>query len=181
MDPGVVLKKIEAFANNAHGSQTRKYTADPYIVHPVRVMEKCQTVTSDLAVLAAAILHDVLEDTPTSKKEIEQFLLTVLSPEEAYRAVKYVEELTDIFTRENFPKLNRRVRKQREAERLALVSPDAQTVKYADILDNTDVTFNDPDFARTYLREARHLLVVMTRGNDLLRQQAFNRVEECIQ
>ena len=43
---------------------------------------------------------------------------------------------TDIYTKQNYPGWNRRKRKQKEAERLAVAHPDAQTVKYADIIDN---------------------------------------------
>ena len=68
-----VLKKIIDFADNAHGEQMRRYTADRYIVHPIRVMEACKSVTNDITILAAAILHDVIEDTPVNKSEIRNF------------------------------------------------------------------------------------------------------------
>jgi len=58
-----------------------------YIVHPAEVMEICSQYTNDITILAAALLHDVLELTA---------------------------ELTDIYTKEDYPKFNRRVSKDRE-------------------------------------------------------------------
>ena len=69
-----VLEKIKDFADRAHGDQKRKYTPDRYIVHPVRVMNICREYTNDISVLAAALLHDVLEDTATTKNEIKDFM-----------------------------------------------------------------------------------------------------------
>ena len=65
-----VLDRIKEFADKAHGDQMRKYTGQRYIVHPVEVMQICSKVTSDLSVLSAALLHDILEDTPVTKEEI---------------------------------------------------------------------------------------------------------------
>jgi (p)ppGpp synthase/HD superfamily hydrolase len=78
-----VLAAITAFADRAHGQQTRRYTPERYIVHPVRVMELCREYTPDEAVLAAALLHDVLEDTPVTRAQMTEFLLTVMAPEAA--------------------------------------------------------------------------------------------------
>src|SRR5690606_23122807 len=98
----------------AHGEQLRKYTPDRYIVHPIRVMLICQEYTDDIAMLSAALLHDVLEDTPVQKDELKGFLMTVMSPEQAITTLKYVVELTDVFTKKDYPALNRRKRKLKE-------------------------------------------------------------------
>ena len=179
MELDVILKQVEAFANNAHGSQQRKYTADPYIVHPIRVMEMCRQYTDHLPILCAALLHDVLEDTLTTKLEIESFLRTIMS--DSVEATSLVEELTDVYVKDKFPRMNRRTRKQKEAERMSSVSANAQTIKYADIFDNTDIAYNDPDFARIYLREAWELLAVMKNGNPDLRSKAIRQVESSMQ
>jgi len=181
MELDVILKQVEAFANNAHGSQQRKYTADPYIVHPIRVMEMCRQYTDHLPILCAALLHDVLEDTLTTKLEIESFLRTIMSDSFTEEATSLVEELTDVYVKDKFPRMNRRTRKQKEAERMSSVSANAQTIKYADIFDNTDIAYDDPDFARIYLREAWELLAVMKNGNPDLRSKAIRQVESSMQ
>lgn len=65
-----ILEQIRDFADRAHGDQLRKYTPERYIVHPVRVMEQVQRITNDTTMLAAALLHDVLEDTATTADDI---------------------------------------------------------------------------------------------------------------
>jgi guanosine-3',5'-bis(diphosphate) 3'-pyrophosphohydrolase len=174
------LTQIQEFASKAHEGQRRKYEDAPYIVHPIRVMELCNQYTKNPAVLAAALLHDVLEDTPVTRKDLHDFLLTVFPPHQATTAIELVDGLTDRFTRKNHPELNRRRRKQKEAERLAACSGDTQTVKYADIIDNcqTIVTGKD-DFAGIYLHECRALLKHMDKGNTQLYQRAVSTVEEC--
>jgi guanosine-3',5'-bis(diphosphate) 3'-pyrophosphohydrolase len=175
------IAKVRDFANEAHGEQKRRYSDDPYIVHPMRVMEMCANYTNDIAVLCAAILHDVLEDTAVGEKELSDFLSTVMEPDESARTLTFVIELTDVFIKQTYPRMNRRNRKEREALRLAAVSADAQTIKYADIIDNTDVTGHDPDFAKKYLGEARQLLISMQNGNPQLRDKAIKRVDDCLQ
>jgi (p)ppGpp synthase/HD superfamily hydrolase len=122
-----ILDTITAFADKAHGDQMRKYAPDRYIVHPVRVMKTCARVTDDVSILAAALLHDVLEDTPVQKKELEDFLKTVMDPQTAERTVQLVVELTDVYVKKDFPKLNRRTRKAKELLRLEQTSPDSHS------------------------------------------------------
>jgi guanosine-3',5'-bis(diphosphate) 3'-pyrophosphohydrolase len=88
-----LLEKIRSFAANAHGEQTRKYTPDPYIVHPVRVMETCRQYTTNITVLAAALMHDVLEDTPVTKEEIRDFLLYFIDNKQANETVSLVARI----------------------------------------------------------------------------------------
>ena len=174
-----VIEKVIAFADKAHGSQTRRYTDDRYIVHPIRVMETCKVYTDEISVLAAAILHDVLEDTHVSKESMTAFLQTVMTDEQAAKTIGLVVELTDVFVKESFPKWNRRKRKQHELDRLEKTSAEAQTIKYADIMDNApEVAEKDPDFGQRFLRECRALLKRMKLGNAELHQKAVESVEK---
>jgi len=176
-----ILEKVRDYAARSHGAQQRKYTPDPYIVHPVRVMEICSRYTKDTAVLAAALLHDVLEDTPVSKGEMYAFLCTIMEDPEAARTIGYVIELTDVYIKKDFPQWNRRQRKEKENIRMAAISSEAQTVKYADIIDNSlEIPVHDPGFARVFLYECRTLLKNMERGDASLRTKAFEMVEEGI-
>jgi (p)ppGpp synthase/HD superfamily hydrolase len=176
-----VLKQIKDFADKAHGDQKRKYTPEPYIVHPERVMHLCQQYTSSLPVLAAALLHDVLEDTPVKQSELRQFLQSVMSEEEAAQTTQIVIELTDVYNKENYPRWNRRKRKQKEVNRIEQTSPDAQTIKYADIIDNCkEIATHDPEFAWVFLHECKMLLRRMPNGNIELLNQAKETVESCL-
>jgi (p)ppGpp synthase/HD superfamily hydrolase len=175
------LEKVRDFADWAHGDQVRWYTRERYIVHPVRVMELCREYTNDQAVLAAALLHDVLEDTLVGREALTRFLLTVMEAGEALRTLGLVEELTDVYVKSKYPGLNRQKRKSREAARLEKTSADAHTVKYADIIDNSmEITRHDPQFARLFLREGKAFLSRMTKGDQLLYQRAVATVDHCL-
>ena len=83
-----VVNKALAYATDAHKGQVRKYTGEPYIVHPIEVMETVRRVMDDPEVQAAALLHDVVEDTPVSIRDIED----VFGP----RVAALVSDLTDV-------------------------------------------------------------------------------------
>ena len=176
-----ILDFIKEFADKAHGEQVRKYTGERYITHPLRVMETVRKYNDDICVLAAALLHDVLEDTPVKAHAIESSLLSVLEPQQVQEILRFVTELTDVFIKDNFPRMNRRMRKQKEGQRLSTVSPEAQTIKYADIIDNvTDIVSQDADFARVFVREAHGFLQVMKSGDPRLRTHALQLVDDCL-
>ena len=60
------------FASKAHEGMCRKGTDIPYIVHPMEAGAIAASVTSDKEIIAAAILHDTLEDTSVTPLEIER-------------------------------------------------------------------------------------------------------------
>ena len=57
-------------AVSAHSGQTRKTDSSPYILHPMEVASIVGSMTDDLDVLTAAVLHDAVEDTSVSVDEI---------------------------------------------------------------------------------------------------------------
>lgn len=174
-----LLEAVRNYADAAHGSQRRKYSPDRYIVHPIRVMETCSAFTQDPAILSAALLHDVLEDTKFTRQQLQDFLMTIMDEGNASRTLRFVIELTDIYTKENYPHYNRRKRKRKEADRIEKTSAESQTIKYADIIDNVpEITEHDPDFANTFLHECKQLLSRMKKGNQELYQRAVDVVTE---
>jgi (p)ppGpp synthase/HD superfamily hydrolase len=176
-----ILAAVMAFADNAHGTQTRKYSGDKYIVHPIRVMKTCRQYTHDIAMLAAALMHDVLEDTPVTEQDIRTFLAGYMDDDTVNRTLTLVVELTDVYVKDKYPNLNRRARKAKEVERLQQTSPDAQLIKYADIIDNCfEIVTSDRDFARVFLYECRNLLAKMDSGNAELYIRAQNAVNDGI-
>ncbi len=174
------LVQIKAFAENAHAGQLRRYSRERFMNHPERVMLICKTYTNDRCILAAALLHDVLEDTAVDFHTLKDFLHQVLPKDEAEKTMILVVDLTDVFTHDLFPGQNRKIRKVKEAERLSNSHPDAQTVKYADVLDNVaDITRNDPDFAKTYIKECHYLISQMKKGHPQLHAKAIQVISEC--
>lgn len=66
------------YAARMHEGAVRKGTDIPYIVHPMEAAAIAATMTTDQAVLAAAVLHDVIEDCGVSEEELAaQFGLRV--------------------------------------------------------------------------------------------------------
>lgn len=174
-DPTIFIEAARQFAHEAHDSiqQKRKYTGAPYWVHTDEVASIVATVTDDPEMIAAGHLHDIIED-------VNDFPYNIVGIRDLFgvRVANIVSELTDEYTKENYPLLNRRTRKACEAIRLSNVSYDAQTVKYADFISNTaDIVKNDPNFAKVYLAEKRAILKVMTDGHPVLFGRASAQVE----
>ena len=88
-------------------------------------MEIVQTVEHDEAMLAAALLHDVVEDTPVTIEEIQEIF--------GADVASLVDDLTDVSKPEDG---NRKFRKALDREHSAQSSARAQTVKLADLISN---------------------------------------------
>ncbi len=65
-----VFEKAVAYAAKAHAGMLRKRECIPYLIHPLEVAVICASMTSDPEILAAAVLHDTVEDTSTTLEEI---------------------------------------------------------------------------------------------------------------
>lgn len=160
------------FIADKHGSQRRKYTREPYTNHLVTVAENVWLHTADHNAVAAALAHDVLEDTPCTITELHN-ALTNTGYTNAAAITALVIDLTDVYTTEAYPALSRSERKAREHERMRTIAPLAQTIKYCDVMDNAvSICEHDNGFAVTYLREVTHLLDILREGNPATRSAA---------
>ena len=65
-----VLNEAIVFATKAHEGQTRKFAKTPYIMHPLEVATIISTMTDELEVMAAGLLHDTIEDCGVDPLEI---------------------------------------------------------------------------------------------------------------
>ena len=158
-----VLGAVE-FAMLAHGEQRRKYTNEPYILHCLEVARMVELHGGTEAMVIAAILHDVAEDTPVKIVEIGARF--------GYDVAVLVEELTDVSRPEDG---NRAERKAADCRHTAQASADAQTIKAADLVSNSrSIVENAPAFARVYLVEKENLLKVMTKASPSLLQLAWD-------
>lgn len=157
LDEDPLVEAAREFAYQRHSGQKRKYTGDPYFIHCAAVAYAVAQKTDDAEVIAAAFLHDTIEDTNTSFLELEQ--------EFGERVACLVLELTDQYPKKLFPHLSRKFRKLLEAQRLGQISDDAKLIKLADMADNTqDIVEHDKKFAITYLREKADVLEAMGFG-----------------
>lgn len=158
-------REAELFADIAHSSigQRRKYTNDPYIVHPKNVayLVKIACGTDDM--ISAAFLHDVLEDVaPVNPLFGKEEILKRFGKE----VLLLVEALTDISKPEDG---NRQKRKSLEREKYKLASNQVKTIKLADLIDNSlTICQYDKEFAKVYLREKELLLPYLFGGSSSL-------------
>lgn len=67
-----LFESAVCFATERHNGQKRKMENSPYILHPLEVASIVGTMTDDQEVLAAAVLHDTVEDTKTTMDEIKE-------------------------------------------------------------------------------------------------------------
>ena len=164
-----IVEKARIFATAAHGAvaQLRKYTNEPYIVHPAEVASIIDRVEGASAeMVAAAWLHDVVEDTGVTNETIRA--------EFGAEVAELVGWLTDVSRPEQG---NRAIRKAIDRAHSAMAPAEAQTVKLADLISNSrSIMQHDPEFAKTYLEEKRMLLEVMTKGDAVLMARAREHV-----
>lgn len=67
-----IFEQALCFATEKHSGQIRKMANTPYILHPIEVASIVGTMTDDKELLAAAVLHDTVEDTDTTLEEIKE-------------------------------------------------------------------------------------------------------------
>jgi hypothetical protein len=161
--------RAHAVQNHARINQRLKYSLQPYDVHLKAVADLVASVTDDPETIAAAWLHDTLEDTPTTFED--------LSRDFGSGVACLVTELTDISKPSDG---NRAARKEIDCRHLALASPRAKTVKLADLIVNSqDICKHDERFGRVYIVEMMALLAVLHEGDAILYERAGRVVEKC--
>lgn len=173
-----IFSKTEQYclrlAQRFHKGQLRKYTNEPYWFHLVNVAALVKEYGHTEDMVCAALLHDVIEDTDCTLGALFDSLPNVSI---AANIFSMVSDLTDKYTKEDFPNINREKRKVLEAQRLGAVSEWSQTIKYCDLIDNTcSIVKHDPKFAQTYLKEKSYLLDKMLKGDIELRKRALLQV-----
>jgi guanosine-3',5'-bis(diphosphate) 3'-pyrophosphohydrolase len=148
----LLVQRARSFAIRKHRDQRRKYSGEPYAVHLDAVVDILRSQGVESAeILAAAYLHDTVEDTDATIGEIvEGFGETV---------GELVYWLTDS------EKGTRSMRKLMSAWRLGRAPWEAKLIKLADFIDNTaDICRKDRHFAPVYLREKRTILEMMEKA-----------------
>jgi (p)ppGpp synthase/HD superfamily hydrolase len=161
------IDKVIEFITKAHEGQKRKYTFEDYVEHPMEVARIVRdTVGLDYDMIAAAMMHDILEDTDHSLTEVEAV--------GGLTAAVFVEWLTN----KEYPEAkNRAERKALIAAHLAEAPAEVKTIKLADIYHNTPTIIKyDPKFAKVYIAENRLLLEALDGGNKKL----FKKVEDLL-
>jgi (p)ppGpp synthase/HD superfamily hydrolase len=174
MNDLLVIKALE-FATQGHAAvgQLRKYTKDPYIVHPLAVMQILLDHSSypvTVEMLAAAACHDLVEDTSVTLDDVRNYL--------GDQVAVLVDWLTDISKPHHG---NRKVRKAIDNEHTAQAPISAQNIKLADIIHNAiDISDHDPKFAKVWLNEKKNLMEMLPNSDPSLFAIANKTINECL-
>ena len=123
-----LLDRAIVFAVRAHAGTERRGKGFPYIVHPMEAVEIVATMTSDQELLAAAVLHDTVEDTDTTVEQIRT--------EFGDRIASLVASESDIVVEGCSEEDSWHARKQAAIDRLARAPHDAKMVALGDKLSN---------------------------------------------
>jgi len=123
-----LLDRAIIFAVKAHAGTERRGKGFPYIVRPVEAMEIVSTMTADQGLLAAAALHDTVEDTDVT---VEQ-----LRSEFGDRIADLVDAESDVMDEGVSEEDSWRARKEAGIRRLARAGRDAKIVALGDKLSN---------------------------------------------
>ena len=130
-----LLDKAIIFAVRAHHNTERRGKGFPYIVHPMEAVEIVATITPDQELLAAAALHDTIEDTDVTVEDIRR--------EFGDRVAELVHAESDQFTDGVSEEDSWHDRKQAAINRLAAASHEAKIVAMGDKLSNMRAIWRD--------------------------------------
>ena len=163
-----LILEAAAFARRAHAEQSRKYNDRPFMQHPARVAGRVAAHSlATETMVAAAFLHDVVEDT--------QHTLDEISAEFGPDVARLVGELTNPSKGMKAP---RSERKRLDRNHLAGVSVEAKIIKLLDRIDNVDEMAGAPDgFLRKYSEESRLLAEVIGDADPELKAELLDRIE----
>ena len=123
-----LLDRAIICAVKAHAGTERRGKGFPYIVHPMEAMEIVATITPDQELLAAAALHDVVEDTDVSADELRR--------EFGDRIAALVVAESDVFEDGVSEEDSWHARKKAAIDRLARAPYEAKIVAMGDKLSN---------------------------------------------
>ena len=170
MEPTALLLSALEFAAATHRDQRRKGRgASPYINHPIAVARALAQIggITDPEILAAAILHDTVEDTQTTPAEIEEVF--------GRRVRTLVEEVTDD------KKLSRAEQRRLQIVHAPTLSPGARLIKLGDKLCNVHDVIHDPPPSWDPVRRREYIawateVVTQIRGTNSALEETFDKL-----
>jgi (p)ppGpp synthase/HD superfamily hydrolase len=171
--------KLLEWVKRQHEGQLIRRSAEPYLNHLTAVAGLAAIIPFGYEI---GLCHDLLEETRVTQLQLQNQLKSIgYDNQEALLISGCVSELTDVFTKDSFPDVDKKTRKKREAARLTQVSSAAQTVKYADLLYNTQWMLKyDLKHAKKYLQKKKSLALKMSNGNQVLHEHLIHTIEDAL-
>lgn len=165
-----MIRNAEVFATAAHAAidQRRKYSGEPYIVHPravAGIVQACSSHTWQQVVLAW--IHDTVEDTKITDAVVRDMFGEQIADDLTF--------LTDVERSAG----SRAYRHGLNNERLLRAPNRVKTVKAADIFQNIHrIVEYDPAFAVTFLAEKESTMLVLRGADDILWELTFAAIQK---
>lgn len=172
IDEQKAILNAYALSKEAHKDQVRKYTGEPYIIHPVDVAVTLRNYLGNKAtasMISATLMHDVVEDTEVSFNTIaKQF---------DKETVHIVSGLTS--ASKWLVNFNRSKRKSIDKAFFKFTGWEIQSIKCADIIDNLrTILIYDKGFAVTYLKEKKDLVEVLHLADQDILNALYKVIED---
>jgi len=130
-----IFDKAITFATERHSGMVRKGTDIPYIVHPLEAVSIAAGLTSDHETLTAAVLHDVVEDTPTTLDEIKELFGEKVA---SLVAAESEDKMPDVPPSESW-----KIRKQATIDALKSAAYEEKIIMLSDKLSNIRAIHRD--------------------------------------
>jgi (p)ppGpp synthase/HD superfamily hydrolase len=156
-------------AIKAHDGQRRKYTGEPYSTHPIAVSKIVETIDHTPEMVIAALLHDVVEDTDVTFRELRD--------EFGSKVAELVHYCTNVSDKVDG---NRAFRKKMDADHFALGPAESQTIKIADLIHNSlsIIPHDQKFFHKAYKHEKQYLLDILTLSDPILKGQSQSILDD---
>jgi len=158
---GALTEHARLYGGMKHKGQVRKYTGEPYFTHCEAVADLVKEYYEEVLltpvpeeVYAAALLHDVVEDTDTTFE-----MVTDIAGEEVAKYVYYLTKPPEFAG-------NRAQRKALFNNKLALAPVEVKIIKFFDVAHNApSIKEHDPDFWCQWSGETKRLLIAIEAHN----------------
>lgn len=154
-----LIAYADAYAEEKHEGQQRR-GGDPYITHPREVANIISSITNNPDMIAAALLHDVLEDTNTTESEMKSIFGPTIT--------SLVVELTNDPAADNNP--DKSVKDNYLIKKMNRMSEEAFTIKLADRLHNVNSAITT--------KHAQRTLYILSQLNRPITAQQQKLIEE---
>ncbi len=169
-----LIEKAKTFAKLKHGKDQRKYTNELYYTHPFAVVDRLKTFNkykNNKTILAAAYLHDTLEDTDTTYDELK------------YNFNKEIADLVQELTsdkkqyKNNKNETDYKAKAQYLTKKINNISKEARIIKLADREHNVSTMSGAPhSFIERYTKETQYILENLKFKPDTEEKELINSI-----
>ncbi|MFX0135610.1 MAG: HD domain-containing protein [Candidatus Hodarchaeota archaeon] len=163
------IDKAKKYSAEKHKEQKRKFSGKPYFTHPSNVASMVAKYTKDEEIIMAAYLHDTIEDTATTYKEIFK--------EFGKKVAELVGELTS-----DKSKYSKSTKSLYLLKKMNNMSDEALLIKLCDRLDNISGYPDEPNnFVKLYMKQTKYILSNLKRNLNSNHKELILKIQEILE